>query len=371
MTYPTKKLGDIIALEYGKPLPSSKRREGGKYPVYGANGIKDRADVFYYDKPSIILGRKGSAGELALVKEPFWPLDVTYYVTFDERVIDLQFLFNLFQTLELKKLARGVKPGINRNDVYSIDIPLPPLPEQKRIVKILDEVFENIEKAKENTEKNLRNAKELFEAYLNGVFANPGEGWEYCALNDYVRFIDYRGRTPAKTKSGIRLITAKNIKKGYLQKEPEEFIAHNAYKSWMTRGIPLKGDVLFTTEAPLANVAQLDTDEKVAFAQRTIIFQPDRNQLSPTFLKYLLLSSPIQKRILEKGTGATVKGIKASLLKKIEIYFPDVTEQLRIIAKLDSLSAETKKLEAIYQKKLDDLDELKKSVLKKAFSGEL
>ena len=117
-----------------------------------------------------------------------------------------------------------------------------------------------------------------------------------------------------------------------------EFIASANYRSWMTRGIPQKGDVLFTTEAPLANVAQLDTDEKVAFAQRIIIMQPEKTKLDSTFLKYLLLSGPVQQRIRIKGTGATVQGIKARLLKLIEISFPKtLSEQEEIVEKLDDL----------------------------------
>jgi type I restriction enzyme S subunit len=106
------------------------------------------------------------------------------------------------------------------------------------------------------------------------------QGWEECNLEDYIKLIDYRGRTPVKTESGIRLITAKNVKLGYLQLEPQEFIAADNYDSWMSRGIPNVGDVIFTTEAPLANVAQIDTSEKLAFAQRIIVMQHN-SALSP------------------------------------------------------------------------------------------
>jgi len=151
-----------------------------------------------------------------------------------------------------------------------------------------------------------------------------------------------------------------------------EFIATESYLAWMTRGIPRKGDVLFTTEAPLANVAQLDTDEKVAFAQRIIIMQSNAAKLDSTFLKYLLLSQPVQQRIRTKGTGATVQGIKASLLKTIEISFPKIlTEQEQIVSKLDGLTEETQRLESLYQRKLAALEELKKSLLHQAFNGEL
>ena len=160
-------------------------------------------------------------------------------------------------------------------------------------------------------------------------------GWQMKSLGEVCRFIDYRGRTPEKTESGLRLITAKNVKMGFLQRQPMEFVSPDGYRAWMTRGIPNIGDVLFTTEAPLANVAQLDTDERVVFAQRIIVLQPTEFNLDRTFLKYQLLSDSVQQRIHQKGTGATVKGIKASLLKNVEIVFPPLPEQQRIVGILD------------------------------------
>lgn len=157
----TKKLGEILKLEYGKPLLKSKRKNDGLYPVYGANGEKTRSDHYYFDKPSIIVGRKGSAGELKLTEMKFWPLDVTYYVTFDEKEYELMFIYFLLSALKLPKLAKGVKPGINRNDVYSISVRVPNIAEQKKIVKKLDAIFCKIDEAKKNTEKKLVNLEEL------------------------------------------------------------------------------------------------------------------------------------------------------------------------------------------------------------------
>jgi type I restriction enzyme S subunit len=255
--------------------------------------------------------------------------------------------------------------------VESYLIPVPPLPEQQRIVGILDEAFEGIATAKANAEKNLQNARAVFESHLQAVFTQCGEGWVDTTIGQQIRFIDYRGKTPVKTASGLRLITAKNVKMGHLQEAPTEFIAPASYAAWMTRGIPRMGDVLFTTEAPLANVAQLDTNEKVAFAQRIIIMQSDKTKLDSTFLKYLLLSGPVQQRIRAKGTGATVQGIKARLLKTIEISFPPLADQQQIVTKLDSLRDETQSLESIYQQKLAALEALKKSLLHQAFTGAL
>jgi type I restriction enzyme, S subunit len=209
-------------------------------------------------------------------------------------------------------------------------------------------------------------------SHLQSVFTRRSKGWIDTTIGDVIRFIDYRGKTPVKTLSGIRLITAKNVKMGYVQDIPLEFIASANYRSWMTRGIPQKGDVLFTTEAPLANVAQLDSDEKVAFAQRIIIMQPEKTKLDSTFLKYLLLSGPVQQRIRAEGTGATVQGIKARLLKLIEISFPKaLSEQRQIVEKLDALNEDTQRLASLFERKLAALEALKKSLLHQAFTGKL
>jgi type I restriction enzyme S subunit len=272
-------------------------------------------------------------------------------------------------------LARKVGSAqlvVNTTVVRNWPVPVPPLDEQKRIVGVLDEAFESIAAAKANAERSLRNAGGLFESYLASVFNERTRNWVEARIGEVIKFIDYRGKTPVKTSSGVRLITAKNVKMGYLQGEPMEFIASSNYGGWMTRGIPQEGDVLFTTEAPLANVAQLNTSEKVAFAQRIIIMQPEKAILDSAFLKYLLMSSPVQRRIRAKGTGATVQGIKAQLLKLIEISFPKaLAEQRLIVAKLDELREETQRLESIHQQKLTALEELKKSLLHQAFTGKL
>jgi len=300
-----------------------------------------------------------------------------YFVLRPKQGIDHRFVFySLFTENfigQMESLQKGASyPAVTDGNVRAQEIPVPPLAEQQRIVGLLDEAFEGLATAKANAEKNLQNARALFESHLQSVFTQRGSGWVETTIGAEIKFIDYRGKTPVKTTSGVRLITAKNVKMGFLQDTPMEFIAAESYKGWMTRGIPQKGDVLFTTEAPLANVAQLDTDEKVAFAQRIIIMQPNAAKLDSTFLKYLLLSQPVQQRIRTKGTGATVQGIKASLLKLIAISFPkSLTTQEEIVSKLDDLREETQRLARLYERKHAALEALKKSLLHQAFSGKL
>jgi type I restriction enzyme, S subunit len=174
-------------------------------------------------------------------------------------------------------------------------------------------------------------------------FGKP-HGWEYCRLGNLARFIDYRGRTPKKVDSGIPLITAKNVRFGYINREPYEYITEDEYGSWMTRGFPKHGDLLFTTEAPLGNIAVIDIQEKFALAQRVICLQLHEPEIA-VFLKWLIMSIPFQKQLLDNATGMTATGIKSSRFKEIPILLPPLAEQHRIVAKIDRLMAQCDELE--------------------------
>lgn len=190
------------------------------------------------------------------------------------------------------------------------------------------------------------------------------KGWKECNLEDHINLIDYRGRTPIKTDKGVRLITAKNVKLGYIQIEPQEFIDPDNFDFWMTRGIPNFGDVIFTTEAPLGNVAQINTNDKLAFAQRIIVMQPEKSEIDQTFLKYMLLSPNVRQRILDKGTGATVQGIKSRLLKKIKISYPILTKQQHIVQILDEVFEKIDTLKTNAEKDLQNTKELFENYLR-------
>lgn len=159
--------------------------------------------------------------------------------------------------------------------------------------------------------------------------------WKDSALIDVLdALIDYRGKTPNKTDFGIPLITAKIVKDGSIF-HYTEFIAESDYDSWMVRGIPQKGDLVLTTEAPLGEVALLNGD-KVALAQRIVTLRGKENILDTTYLKYFLQSDKGQLRLQQRATGSTVLGIKQSELRKVVISYPDYSEQKKIAAILSS-----------------------------------
>tara|TARA_Y100001935_G_scaffold100603_1_gene83656 strand:- start:1018 stop:2157 length:1140 start_codon:yes stop_codon:yes gene_type:complete len=159
-------LGDVCELIYGKGLDKTDRLENGGIPAYGANGIKAYSTKILSDEPSIIIGRKGSAGELTKVSSPFWALDVTYYTKINKELINLDFLYYTLSTMDLPSMAKGVKPGINRNDVYKRLIYLPTLEKQKNIVSTLDAIYAEIEKVNDSVSKLENNCNELKTAIL-------------------------------------------------------------------------------------------------------------------------------------------------------------------------------------------------------------
>jgi type I restriction enzyme S subunit len=182
--------------------------------------------------------------------------------------------------------------------------------------------------------------------FIQHLPASLPNGWIACPMEELFRFVDYRGRTPTRTASGVRLITAKNVRMGHVANNPVEFIDKQAYKAWMTRGFPENGDLLFVTEgATMGYVGTIEFKFVFALAQRTIDLQPYLRDCSRFFL-FTLMSPMFQQAILTNSTGTAVKGIKAAKLKRIRVPLPPRAEQLRIIAKVDELMAMCDQLES-------------------------
>ena len=372
-----KKLGEIIKLEYGKPLDNSKRKPNGKYPVYGANGEKDRTDQFYYDKKSIIVGRKGSAGEINLTENKFWPLDVTYFVTFDESENNFQFIYHLLNSLELPKLARGVKPGINRNEVYEINVAIPSLAEQKRIVEILDEAFAAIDKAKANVEKNLQNAKEFFESYLQNVFENKGEDWEENSLQAITKIINGYAfaSNDFKSTNTVKSVKITNVGVKEFVEETDNYLPEK-FKNTLPEFQVKKGYIVIALtrtiiSAGLKVAVVPSTYDGALLNQRVAALVPNGKLINQSFLFNYLKTDGVAKYVLAHVNTLMQPNLSITDLKNLIVPYPSIKKQEIIVNKLDELNIKTKKLETIYQQKLNDLEELKKSILQKAFNGEL
>ena len=201
------------------------------------------------------------------------------------------------------------------------------------------------------------------------------ESWKMVELNYLFKFVDYRGMTPSKISEGIFLITASNIKMGYMDYSRKEYISYEEYENRKSRGITQKGDLLFTTEAPMGNVALCDLNV-CSCGQRIITFQYyEENTVIPSLFMYFILSPQFQKQLLNNCTGTTAKGIKADKLKHFLIPLPPLSEQKRIVAKIEELlplidryGAAWSRLEEFNKRFPDDMQ---KSILQMAIQGKL
>lgn len=303
--------------------------------------------------------------------------------------IDPSFVFHYCKTLRpwLEAQSSATTISIVNKSIFSkAPIPLPPAAEQTRIAAKLDELLAQVDILKARIDgipallKRFRQS--VLAAAVSGRLTkewhvavhetSQDQGFLYPVrrLGVIARFIDYRGKTPEKVDSGIPLITAKNIKSGYISRVPREFIRPEAYESWMTRGIPKVGDVLITTEAPLGNVAVIDITEKFALAQRAICLQFHEGY-SSSFAAIALQSSLLQEELARRSTGTTVKGIKASVLKEIGLPAPSIDEQNEIVHRVEQLFAYAEQLETKVSEAKKRIDHLAQSILAKAFKGDL
>lgn len=366
-------LGEIIELKYGKSLPADKR-DGEGFPVYGSNGVVGKHLEPLVPHAGIVVGRKGSYGEVHFSKNPFFPIDTTYFVDcFFEQ--PSRYWFYQLKLLPLTSLNRSTAiPGLNREDAYEQIIFLPPLAEQQQIAQKLDELLSQVDILKNrldaipNILKRFRQS--VLAAAVSGRLTDKVSSVKSYELGAVAKFIDYRGKTPTKVSEGIPLITAKNIRQGYISREPREYIAESDYLPWMTRGIPKVGDVLITTEAPLGNVASIDIAEKFALAQRAICLQFNEKVVS-RFACIYMQSLPFQEALFARATGTTVKGIKASELKKIALSLPPVEEQTEVVRRVEQLFAYADQIEQRVKDARARVNHLTQSILAKAFRGEL
>ena len=351
---------------------------------------KDDVMIGRYGPPifQILRGIDGAYNVALMKADPIAGIEKTYlyYLLKDS---------SLLKKLEFLASRTCGQDGIDMDTLKAYVVGLPPMEEQIRIVDKLEELFAIIDELSENKEAMLKNISDtrnkVLQLAIQGklVEQSPDDipasvlleeirkekeqlikekkikkekplpeiveeeklfelpkGWEWVRLNDIYKFIDYRGKTPTKIDSGIPLVTAKNVRMGFIDYSIKEFISKEEFEERKSRGISKRGDILFTTEAPMGNVAIADLDEFSA-GQRLITFQQyTREQLLKNKLfMYFIMSKIFQTQLIDNKTGTTVYGIKAEKLKKLLLPLPSTTEQLRIVQKVDEIMAYLDELE--------------------------
>ncbi len=393
----SKTLGEVCEVfNGGTPKTATKEFWGGEHQWITPAEMGKRSSPFVADtertitdlglknssaRPlppySVILSSRAPIGHLVINTKPMATnqgckglvpcayLNYKFLFYYLSSIVDL--LNDLGSGATFKELSGG--------KLKEVGIPIPQLPEQHRIVTILDAAFAETATAKANAEKNLKNARALFESHLQSVFEQRGEGWvEYKKpLADLCELIvDCEHKTAPTQEKGIPSIRTPNIGKGKLLLDGVYRVSEETYRDWTRRAEPLPGDLILAREAPAGNVAIIPENLKVCLGQRTVLIRPSRNVFEPEFLALLLLQPRMQKKLLAHSRGATVQHVNMKDIRALDVGgIPPIAVQRDIVSVVGKVSIESERLEAIYQKKLTALDDLKKSLLHQAFKGEL
>jgi type I restriction enzyme S subunit len=370
----TKNIEDCIdKITYTNKIHRKDFLESGIFPVISQeqgliNGYwNKKSDVFHVSKPIVVFGDHTQTLKY---------IDFDFVLGADgvkllqpKEFLDPKYFFYFLQNINLRNLgyARHYRLLKEKDISYPESIS-----EQKRIVKILDEAFEKLEKVKENTEKNLQNSKELFESYLNNIFSNPGKDWKEKTLKEVCEKItDGTHQTPTYFENGYIFLSSKNVTSGKIDWDNVRYIDKKQHIEMQKRVSPRRNDILLAKNGTTGVAAIVDKDEVfdiyVSLAHiRTLDF------IDPRFMLHFV-NSPVAKRQFNKRLkGSGVPNLHLEEIREVLISFPRLlSEQKQIVKKLDQLSEKTQKLESLYKQKLESIEELKKSILHKAFGGGL
>ncbi|MCX5992987.1 MAG: restriction endonuclease subunit S [Chloroflexi bacterium] len=349
-----KKLGEVCEVLDSKRKPITKRdRTAGEYPYYGATGILDHVHDYIFDEKLILIGEDGAKwgpGENSafIAEGKYWVNNHAHVIRPNRSIVLDNWIVYFLNFNDLSKYVTGLTvPKLNQEKMRGIILPIPPLSEQKRTVAILDEAFAAIATVKENAEKNLQNARALFESYLDEADADK------ACLGDLVDITTGKLDANAATECG---------------EYPFFTCSRDIYKI---------DKYAFDCEAILlaGNNAVGDFNVKHyngkfnAYQRTYVITVNEKKQVLYRFLYFQMLKS--LKKFKDQSVGAGTKFLKLGMIKDMKIALPSLPEQGMIVTNMDSLLEETQHLEVIYQQKLAALEELKKSLLQKAFNGEL
>ena len=384
-----KRLGDVCSFHNGKGHEKSID-ENGKYKVVNSkfvssNGKKaKRTDIAKFPllKEDIVMVMSDVPNGKTLAKCFLIDKDDEYSLNqrvcaFRTTSFDKDFLF---YQLNRNKYFLAFNNGENQSNLRKgdiLDCPLliPPLSQQKQIVAILDKAFIAIDTAKVNAEKNLQNAKELFESYLQNVFENKGADWEEKTLGDLCEISPKKSELNNLPENHlVSFLPMKDLGIAQNQINPITIKQLSQVKGSYTYF--RNNDVLLAKVTPCFENGKLgiakNLKNDVGFGSSEFIVFRTKNEILAEYIFYILSSSKFRNRGKELMFGAVgLKRLSKDYVKNFAVPFPKLEEQKQIVEKLDSLSIETKKLESIYTQKLADLEEMKKSVLQKAFSGQL
>lgn len=419
------KLGDISEFKYGKALPATVR-DGGEFPVYGSNGIVGQHSTWLSTAPTIIIGRKGSVGEICFSDKNCSPIDTTYYVD-SFKSLDPKFCFYLLKTLRLGDLNKSTAiPGLNRQDAYDLEIGLPPLAEQTRIATKLDELLVQVDTLKARIDgiptllkrfrqsvlaaavsgqlteewrtntppidkgselhQQIKNAHIAEGGHARGNASNPTEeahdlssddlpdSWDIAELRDVCvpgRPITYGILKPGpELEEGVPYIRVADFPGNKLNIANIKKTSSEIDQQFK-RARLLENDLLLSIRGSVGRLIKIPASLEGANITQDTARLSISPLISTDFVYWALLADSTQRRMKNATRGVAVRGINIGDVRALQIPLPPHGEQAEIVRRVEQLFAFADQLEARIKAAQVRIDVLTQSILAKAFRGEL
>ena len=348
-----KTLGEVCIVDWGNTeLTKKSYIEEGEFLAVSAAGCDGRINHAEHKKFTPVLSAIGAqCGRMFFPEEDFTAIKNTITLTPIQTETYHKFLFHLLTAVELPKRG-AAQPFISKGDIQSFPIPVPPLAEQERIVGILDKAFEGIAAATAQAEKNLHNARELFQSVLQSTFSQKGDDWVENTLGEVCETFQYGTSSKSLQEGDVPVLRMGNLQEGYIKWNELKYTSNSEE---ISKYLLSENDVLFnrTNSSELVGKSSIyDGSRPAIHAGYLIRVQTKPETLDPKFLNYFLNCPSTRDHgfsVMSKSVNQA--NINATKLKAYRLNKPPLPTQQAIVEKLDALSEETKRLEAIYERK--------------------
>ncbi len=384
MGWQTKKLTEISEVKTGK-WDANHAVEDGKYKFFTCAYESFYCDTKRFEGECIILPGNGvNVGEVFYYSGEFDAYQRTYVISDIE--IEPKYLFYhlkcFWRERNLNKQFGSATNYLKIGNFKDYEVSFPPVPEQKRIVAILDRAFADIDRARELTEHNLNNARELFESYLQQVFSELSDECEMRSMSDGSiltmidgdRGVNYPKKSEFSENGHCLFLSTKNVRSDGFLFEELLFIDEDR-DTLLRKGKLSRNDVIITTRGTIGNLALYDESvpyENIRINSGMLILRPNTEIIEPSYLFEIMRSGIVKRQIAEKVSGAAQPQLPIKTLYTFTIPVAKTrTKQLELVGLIKIIESQYKNLERLYNTKITTLDELKKSLLQKAFNGEL
>ena len=377
-----KPLGDLCKMYQPKTLSKRELSENGQYPVFGANGIIGWHDEYNHEEPELLIGCRGACGTVHVSTPKSWINGNSMVVRPREDILSRDFLRYFFLgPAKLQDVITGAaQPQITQSALQPIATPIPPLDEQKRIVAVLDEAFEGLDRARANAEANLADARELLgsaiENALRQVRAEERTLDDMIANGEIISHFDgnHGANYPKKdefVENGVPYISANCISGREIDMTKCKFLSSERADT-LKKGTSYHRDVIFAHNATVGPVALLTTDEpRVLLSTSLTHYRCNEERLIPEFLVFEMRSAAFKRQYESVMRQATRNQVPISIQRTFTHNVPSIDDQRKIVAMGVELEDSVASLEEGYIDQMKHLTALRQSLLQKAFSGEL